>query len=117
VATLGNHRPDDGVPLPHLENTASGADARGQWHELRGVGVGPPPFSVDHPPLAGHPFIGMMLEPPAPPSEVEWTWMVAPPSGTLEPPTLLFGSPLVVVPALVVIPSLAVRVVDISGWS
>ena len=36
-----------------------------------GVGVGPPPFSADHPLLASHPFTEMMSEPPALPSKVE----------------------------------------------
>ena len=28
-----------------------------------GEGIGPPPFSADHAPLAVHPFTGMMSEP------------------------------------------------------
>ena len=56
------------------------------------AGVGPPPFNTDHPPPANHPFTRMMSEPLAPPFEVEWSWMVAPPSGTLAPPALATNS-------------------------
>jgi hypothetical protein len=80
-----------------------------------GVGIGPPPFSTDHPPPAGHPFTWMVSEPPAPPFEVEWMWMAVPLMGTLEAPVVTFGLPPGVPLAPVVIPALAVRAVEVSG--
>lgn len=83
----------------------------------------------------------MMSKPLAPPLEVEWTWMVVPSLGMLAPPTLVFGPPLAVVlalaaapapvailasmvalapamvPAQVVIPALAVHVVEVGSGS
>jgi hypothetical protein len=56
-----------------------------------GEGVGPPPFDVEQPPPIGHPFTGMLSEPPVPPFGVEWMWLTMPPSGTLEAAALAFG--------------------------
>jgi hypothetical protein len=36
-----------------------------------GEGIGPTPFSTDHPPPVGHPLTRMVSEPPLPPYVVE----------------------------------------------
>jgi hypothetical protein len=72
---------------------------------------------------AGHMFVGMMSEPLAPPSEVEWMWMAMPPMGMLEAPTLAFGLPLVatlasaMAPTHVVILAPTTHSVEVSGGS
>lgn len=48
------------------------------------------------------------MEPLAPPSEVEWWWMVVPLSGTLAPPALGINLALVAAPASVVASAQAV---------
>jgi hypothetical protein len=93
-----------------------------------GAGVGPPPFSTDDPAPVGHLFTGMVSKPSAPPSEVEWSWMATPPSGTLVPPALVFGlppavlAPTAAVPsavalAAVVVPALVARTLVVDGGS
>lgn len=62
--------------------------------DFPGLGVGPAPFSAEHPAPIGHPFTGMISEPPSPPSMVEWAWMAAPPIGTVDVLALAFGPPL-----------------------
>ena len=63
-----------------------------------GEGIGPAPFSTDHPPPMGHLLTEMVLEPPFPPSTVEWDWMVMPPMGTPNASVLVFGPPPTVAP-------------------
>jgi hypothetical protein len=88
-----------------------------------GVGIGPPHFSADHPPPAGHPFTGMVSEPSTPPSEVEWMWMAVPLTGMLEVLALVFGPLPVAAPtpatvlAPVVIATLVAHAVEVSGGS
>jgi hypothetical protein len=82
-----------------------------------GAGVSLSPFSADHPPLVGHPFTEMVLEPLDPPSMVEWSWIVAPPSRTLELPALAIGPPLVAALAPLVIPAPVVHALEIGGGS
>jgi hypothetical protein len=105
MAAPGDHRPNYGVPLSHLGGAASSANARVLMLKV------------------GHMFVEMMSEALALPSEVEWMWMVVPPMGMLEAPTLAFGLPLVaaldsaMAPTPVVILAPTTHSVEVSGGS
>jgi hypothetical protein len=82
-------------PYPILEDLRRVLMIGGVGVEYPGEGVGPPPLM----PNILLPWVtrsGMVLEPPVPPSRVEWMWMTPPPTGKLEVPALVFGPPLVV---------------------